>query len=77
MSENQTNITKSATTINQMINDNPKATAAYGLVYSVLHVAPDSDHLRSAIYKYGAVSVAIDASSPDFKVYNGSYVYGY
>jgi hypothetical protein len=40
-------------------------------------VAPDSDHLRSAIYKYGAVAVAIDAKNPVFKTYDGSYVWGY
>ena len=42
-----------------------------------MNVSPDIGHLRSAIYKYGAVAVAIDASSHDFKVYKGSYVYGY
>ena len=47
------------------------------MVGSVVHVKPDSEHLRSAIYKYGAVSVAIDASNPVFKTYSGLYVFGY
>ena len=76
-SGSQRNITKSASTIQEEVESFNGSGGVGGYVHSVVHVKPDTEHLKSAIYKYGAVSVAIDASNSVFKTYDGSYVWGY